>query len=61
MYHFVFCDICHGRHHTKWIKILNVEEDFFGRDCVTFKCPDDETDRTTKSSVYANGGMNDEL
>jgi hypothetical protein len=52
MYHFVMCDICGGRHRTEHIKLLNIEEDWYGRDRVTFKCPEDKSTRVAVSSVF---------
>ena len=52
MYHFVMCDICGGRHRTEHIKLLNIEEDWYGRDRATFKCPEDNSARVAVSSVF---------
>jgi len=52
MYHFVMCDICGGRHRTEYIELLNIEEDFSGRDRVTFKCPEDKSTRIAVSLVF---------
>lgn len=47
---FVLCDKCGGMHYPDNVEFVNIEEDFQGRDLMTFVCP--ETQETTKSLVY---------
>ena len=44
------CKSCGEKHLPFEIKTLNIEEDFEGRDVVTFECP--ETKEVTKSFIY---------
>lgn len=47
---YVQCTSCGEEHYGEEIVVENVEEDFFGRDNVTFKCP--VTGNLVKSLVY---------
>jgi hypothetical protein len=46
----VYCFECSDLHTTEEVKFLNIEEDFQGRDLMTFECP--ETNTEQKSNVY---------
>ena len=47
---YVECSACDCRHVVGEVKFVNIEEDFFGRDLMTFICP--ETNEEAKSLVY---------
>jgi hypothetical protein len=46
----VFCSDCSEHHYTDSVKFLNIEEDFCGRDLMTFECYDTHT--VQKSNVF---------
>ena len=50
MYSYVLCNKCCEEHSSTEVETLNIEEDIFGRDIVTFVCP--IKCQETKSLVY---------
>ena len=46
----VYCFECSDHHTTEEVKFLNIEEDFQGRDLMTFECLETHTEQ--KSNVY---------
>jgi len=47
---FVTCKECGQRHDTESVEFLNIEEDQYGYDLMTFTCP--VTGKATKSIVF---------
>jgi hypothetical protein len=47
---FVICSECDEQHSPDDVEFVNIEEDFQGRDVITFVCP--ETGNEAKSNVY---------
>jgi len=47
---YVICDQCHQNHAPDEVEFVNVEEDIYGRDLITFVCP--VTQQQTDSLVY---------
>jgi hypothetical protein len=47
---YVKCKECGEEHNSDEVRCLDIEEDFEGRDVITFVCP--ETGNETKSLVY---------
>ena len=47
---FVKCKECGEEHYTGELLVENIEEDVYGRDVLTFVCP--ETGHTTTSLIY---------
>ena len=47
---FVYCSKCNERRDSEKVKFLNIEEDFYGRDIMTFKC--DKCGTRQESFVY---------
>lgn len=47
---YVVCSACECRHDVDEVEFVNIEEDFCGRDLMTFVCP--ETEEEAKSLVY---------
>ena len=48
--HYLICKECGNRHDTEEVEFLNIEEDFNGRDIMTYTCP--ETKQETKSNIF---------
>lgn len=48
---FVQCKECGEKHESDEVEAENIEEDFAGRDLLTYICP--ETGNSTKSLVFA--------
>ena len=46
----VVCAECSDEHSVEDIRVLNVEEDYMGRDVCFFECP--TNGQVTKSNVY---------
>ena len=46
----VICTQCGEEHNTEQVRVVNVEEDYMGRDVAFFECP--ITGQITKSLVY---------
>lgn len=46
---YVYCTECQEQHTVKEVTFINIEEDFQGRDLLTFQCP--YTSREQKSNV----------
>lgn len=51
LYMKVYCQYCQEYHSTDEVEFVNIEEDIYGRDVMTFICP--ETQETTSSNVYS--------
>lgn len=51
---FVFCPECNQKHKSGQVETLNIEEDFQGRDLLTYVCP--ITKQTTKATVLLSFG-----
>lgn len=49
-YHYVVCPLCGEHHDTDEVAFVNIEEDFHGRDVMTFICPVKEAE--AKSNVF---------
>jgi hypothetical protein len=41
----VFCSPCSEYHKVKDVKFLNIEEDYAGRDLMTYECPVTNTEQ----------------
>lgn len=50
---FVKCRECGEEHNSEEVRATDINEDFEGRDVLTFVCP--VTSKETKSLVYRNG------
>ena len=53
-YAFVNCSVCGKMHTTSEVKFLNIEEDIYGRDVMTYICPASLTNEEGQALVYAN-------
>lgn len=49
----VYCSTCECKHSVKEVEFLNIEEDYMGRDLMTFTCSANSTPQT--SLVFAAG------
>lgn len=58
MTYFVLCSACDTEHSVDEVEFLDIEEDFQGRDRMTFKCNCTNTQQS--SLVYGNYGNNNE-
>ena len=46
---YVYCTECQEQHTVKEVTFINIEEDFYGRDLLTFQCPYTTTEQ--KSNI----------
>jgi hypothetical protein len=48
----VRCNQCGETHDEKDVEFVNIEEDMFGADLLTFKCPNPDCHGTSQSNRY---------